>query len=107
MTDEIGVISVMCKSTNVSKKDIKDVIQTVIIDAGMSSENNLKIIRAAGFDYIVMMKRSMRESYPEVFDHDELFTKIEESRKDSQVKIYKQKEAKWWKITKKDVKQID
>ncbi|MBI5418209.1 IS1634 family transposase, partial [Candidatus Poribacteria bacterium] len=95
------------ETINELKKDIFDETPTIIVDAGMSSEINLKEIKAAGFEYIVMLKRNMRENYSEIFGNEKLFTDISEREEKSAVEIYKQKETKQWTINKKDFMKVE
>lgn len=63
---------------------------TVIVDSGMSKEEHLKTIRAAGLDYIVNQKRTIRVNYPEIFENDNLFKELEHRENKTAVSIYKQ-----------------
>jgi len=44
---------------------------TVIVDGGISSEQNLKALRDAGFDYLVASCRQKRDRYEELFNEAE------------------------------------
>jgi len=49
----------------------------IVVDSGMSSEDNLQELKAAGMDYITVKKRPLRLAYEEVFADLDQFTKIQ------------------------------
>lgn len=64
---------------------------TVIVDGGISSKDNLKALRSAGFDYLVACRRQQRDQYEEVFNEEE-FTPITGRDKHSEVCVYAREE---------------
>jgi len=64
---------------------------TVIVDGGISSKDNLKALKSAGFDYIVACRRQQRNHYDEVFSKEE-FTPIPGRDKDLEITVYAREE---------------
>lgn len=65
---------------------------TVIVDGGISSNGNLKALRAAGFHYLVASRRQQRNQYEEVFNEAE-FTPIPGRDKRLEVSVYAREEG--------------
>ena len=59
----------------------------VIIDAGIATQDNVKLLREEGFSYLVNETRQSRSKYKKYFDEKELFTPVTKGGKELTVKI--------------------
>ena len=73
------------------KKDLSEATPTLIIDAGMSSDENLTAIRTAGFHYLAAVKRTKRSHFSDIFENEALFRVIPD--REAEVSIYKEEKA--------------
>lgn len=93
---------------NELKNDLKDnETPIVMVDAGMSCEENLKEIKSAGFEYLVMLKRSQRNQHAEILDNEDLFEAVTGRAEEKQVFIYKETTTRWWTIKKTDFNKLE
>jgi len=60
---------------------------TVIVDGGLSCDDNLKALRDAGFDYLVAARRQQRDGYEEVFT-TATFTSIKDRPSKLDVRVH-------------------
>ncbi len=81
-------------TVNDLKGSIKgDVQPTVIIDSGMSKDENLQAIQAAGFHYLATEKRTTRNQYSDIFSNIDLFHAIPGRDQKADVQVYKKEHA--------------
>ena len=59
----------------------------MIIDAGIATQDNIKLLREEGFSYWVNETRNSRNKYQNYFDEKELFTPVKKGDKELTVKI--------------------
>ena len=60
----------------------------VIVDAGIATKDNVKLLRDKGFSYLVNETRKSRKKYEKYFDEEDKFIRLEvESHKDVSVRV--------------------
>ena len=59
----------------------------VIVDAGIATQDNVKLLRAKGFSYLVNETRQRRNKYEKYFAEEERFTPIKKGEKELTVKV--------------------
>jgi len=59
----------------------------VIVDAGIATKDNVKLLRAKGFSYLVNETRQSRNRYKKYFNEKEHFTPVKKGEKELTVKI--------------------
>lgn len=67
----------------------------VIVDAGVATKKNLKLLRKKGFDYLVNDSRRSRSRYREVFNNDDGFTAIASRDPQQEVLVKRIEDPEW------------
>ena len=84
LLEMVSAMQACSKESNLFSSQIKPV---VIIDAGIATQDNVKLLRAKGFSYLVNETRQNRNKYKNYFDEKERFTPVKKGATELSVKV--------------------
>ena len=86
LLEMVSAMQSCCKDSDLLSSQTKPV---VILDAGIATQDNVKLLRAKGFSYLVNETRQSRNKYKKYFDESERFDSVKKGEKELTVKVRK------------------
>lgn len=86
LLEMISAMQACSKESNLLSSQTQPV---VVVDAGIATQDNVKLLRKEGFGYLVNETRQSRTKYKKYFDEKDRFTPVKKGEKELTVKIRK------------------